>query len=97
MGDLVACIGVDYIAMAKIEKGATLAIAYPKETVVLPSPIAIIKGTKNLSAAQKFVDFVLSKEGQQIIANNYTLPCATTLRSPKAARCPSRTTRSSTP
>ena len=74
MGDLVACIGVDYITMAKIEKGATLAMAYPKETIVLPSPVGIIKGTKNLSAAQKFVDFLLSKEGQQIIANNYTLP-----------------------
>ena len=36
--------------------------------------VGIIKGTKNLSAAQKFVDFLLSKEGQQIIANNYTLP-----------------------
>lgn len=74
MGDLVACIGVDYITMAKIEKGATLAMAYPKETIVLPSPVGIIKGTPNLSAAQKFVDFLLSKEGQQIIANNYTLP-----------------------
>ena len=50
MGDLVACIGVDYITMAKIEKGATLAMAYPKETIVLPSPVGIIKGTKNLSA-----------------------------------------------
>ncbi len=74
MGDLVACIGVDYISMAKIGKGATLAMAYPKETIVLPSPVGIIKGTPNLSAAQKFVDFLLSKEGQQIIANNYTLP-----------------------
>ena len=88
MGDLVACIGVDYIAMAKIEKGATLAIAYPKETVVLPSPIAIIKGTKNLSAAQKFVDFVLSKEGQQIIANNYTLPVRDDVALPEGSPLP---------
>ena len=86
--NLYGCIGVDYIAMAKIEKGATLAIAYPKETVVLPSPIAIIKGTKNLSAAQKFVDFVLSKEGQQIIANNYTLPVRDDVALPEGSPLP---------
>ena len=42
--------------------------------LVVPSPVAIFKGTPNLSAAQKFVDFLLSKDGQTIIANNYTLP-----------------------
>ena len=88
MGDLVACIGVDYITMAKIEKGATLAMAYPKETIVLPSPVGIIKGTKNLSAAQKFVDFLLSKEGQQIIANNYTLPVRDDVTLPEGSPLP---------
>lgn len=88
MGDLVACIGVDYITMAKIEKGATLAMAYPKETIVLPSPIGIIKGTPNLSAAKKFVDFLLSKEGQQIIADNYTLPVRSDVELPKDSPLP---------
>lgn len=88
MGDLVACIGVDYITMAKIKKGATLAMSYPKETIVLPSPVAIINGTKNLSAAQKFIDFLLSKEGQQIIANNYTLPVRSDVVMPKDSPLP---------
>ncbi len=73
-GDLVACIGVDYITIDKIKLGAPLGFAYPKEMLVIPSPVAIFKGTPNLSAAQKFVDFLLSKEGQTIIAQNYTLP-----------------------
>lgn len=73
-GDLAACIGVDYITIDKIKLGAPLGFAYPKEMLVIPSPVAIFKGTPNLSAAQKFVDFLLSKEGQTIIANNYTLP-----------------------
>jgi iron(III) transport system substrate-binding protein len=47
---------------------------FPKEILVIPSPVAIIKGTPNLSAAQKFVDFLLSKEGQTIIAASGTLP-----------------------
>jgi len=73
-GDLVGCIGVDYITIDKIKLGAPLGFAYPKEMLVVPSPVAIFKDTKNLSAAQKFVDFLLSKEGQTIIAGNYTLP-----------------------
>ncbi len=73
-GDYKACISVDYIAIDKIKKGATLALVYPKEMLVIPSPIAIFKGTPNLSAAKKFVDFLLSKEAQKIIADTGTLP-----------------------
>ncbi|HOV37184.1 MAG TPA: ABC transporter substrate-binding protein [Spirochaetales bacterium] len=73
-GDLIACLGVDYITIDKIKKGAPLGIVFPPEMLVIPSPVAIFKGTPNLSAAQKFVDFLLSKEGQTIIANSYTLP-----------------------
>jgi iron(III) transport system substrate-binding protein len=73
-GELAGCLGVDYITYDKIEKGATLAIAYPPEVLLIPSPIAILKDTQSLPAAQKFVDFMLSKEAQQIIANNGTLP-----------------------
>lgn len=73
-GDLKACIGVDYITLDKIEKGASLGFAYPQEMLVIPSPVAIFKGTPNLAAARKFVDFLLSKEGQTIITNTGTLP-----------------------
>ena len=73
-GDLAACLGVDYITIDKIKLGASLGFAYPPEMLVIPSPVAIFKGTKNLAPAQKFVDFLLSKKGQTIIAENYTLP-----------------------
>jgi iron(III) transport system substrate-binding protein len=73
-GELSACLGVDYIAFDKIEKGATLAIAYPPEILCIPSPVAILKDTQSLAAAQKFVDFMLTKAAQQIIAENGTLP-----------------------
>ncbi len=73
-GDLFACIGVDYITIDKIKKGAELGIVFPKEMLVIPSPAAILKGTANLGAAQKFIDFLISKQGQTIIANSYTLP-----------------------
>jgi iron(III) transport system substrate-binding protein len=73
-GDLKACIGVDYITTEKIQKGANLGLMFPLEMLVIPSPVAIIKGTKSLPAAKKFVDFLLSKEGQALIASSGTLP-----------------------
>ena len=73
-GDLKASLGVDYIVVDKMEKGATIGFFYPKEMLVIPSPVAIIKGTSNRAAAQKFIDFLLSKEGQTIIAASGTLP-----------------------
>jgi len=73
-GDFKASLAPDYIAIDKIEKGATMGLAYPPEMLVVPSPIAIFKGTPNLKAAQKFVDFLLSKEGQTIVAGEGTLP-----------------------
>jgi iron(III) transport system substrate-binding protein len=73
-GELAACLGVDYIAFDKIDKGATMAIAYPPEILCIPSPVAILKDTKSLDTAKKFVDFMMTKSAQQIIANNGTLP-----------------------
>lgn len=73
-GDLKASIAVDYITVEKMEKGANLGYFYPKEMLVIPSPAAIFKGTPNLKAAHKFIDFLLTKEGQEIIASTGTLP-----------------------
>jgi iron(III) transport system substrate-binding protein len=73
-GDLKAALGVDYIVIDKIAKGANLGFVFPKEMIVIPSPVAIIKGTQNMNAAKKFIDFLLSKEGQTIIADSGTLP-----------------------
>ncbi len=87
-GDLVASLGVDYIVLDKVDKGATLGFVYPKEMLVLPSPIAIIKGTLNESSAKKFVDFVLSKDGQQIIANEGTLPVRADVKTPEKFNLP---------
>jgi len=65
----------------------TLAIAYntrfvkdnpPAEWADILKPeykgAAILKGTEHLAASQKFIDFLLSEDGQKIIANEGTLP-----------------------
>lgn len=76
-GDLVASLGVDYMTYDKMEKGAPMAIAYMPQMLVFPSPIAIFKDSPNKDAAIKFVDFMISKEAQTIIAEEGTMPVRT--------------------
>ena len=73
-GELTACLGVDYITNAKIAKGAHLQMCYPPELLMVPSPVAIFKDSKQLDAAQKFVDYLLGAEAQQMVANQGTIP-----------------------
>lgn len=87
-GDLVASLAVDYITLDKVDKGATIALAYPPEMLVVPSPIAIFKGSPNADAAKKLVDFLLSKEGQTIIANEGTLPVRADVQPPAKYKMP---------
>ena len=88
-GDLVASLAVDYITLDKVDKGATLALVYPPEMLVIPSPIAIFRNSPNVDAAKKFVDFVLSKDGQMIIANEGTLPVRSDVKVPERYKLPS--------
>ena len=87
-GELVASLAVDYITNDKIAKGAHLALVYPPEILMAPSPAAIIKGTPNLDAAKKFIDFLLSKEAQTIIAGEGTLPVRTDVEIPASFNLP---------
>ena len=87
-GDLVGSLGVDYITLDKVDKGATLALAYPPEMLVIPSPVAIFKNSPNIGAAKKFVDFLLSQEGQTIIANEGTLPVRADVKIPERFKLP---------
>ncbi len=87
-GDLVASLAVDYITLDKVDKGATLALVYPPEMLVIPSPIAIFRNSPNVDAAKKFVDFVLSKDGQIIIANEGTLPVRADVKVPERYKMP---------
>jgi len=73
-GELAACLAVDYITYDKVDSGAPIALAYPHEMLVIPSPVAIFKDSPNADAAKKFVDYLVTTEAQQIIATIGTLP-----------------------
>ena len=58
---------VDYMPIREKAKGAPVEFVFPKEGVsAVSEPVAILKSTKNPDAARAFVDFLLSKEGQEL-------------------------------
>ncbi len=69
-GDAVAGFAQDSSTYGKIATGEPLTVIYPKEgSVALPSGIGMGAKIKNTDAAAKFIDFVLSKEGQTAMQN----------------------------
>ena len=87
-GELGASLAVDYITYDKIKKGAHIALYYPLELLIAPSPVAIFKGGRNLDAAKKFVDYLLSKEAQTLIAAEGTLSVRADVPSPEKLKLP---------
>lgn len=87
-GELNACLGVDYITAAKIDKGSPLQLVYPKELLMVPSPVAILKDGPNTEMAKKFVDYILSQEAQQMIANSGTVPVRRDIQMPEKYNLP---------
>jgi iron(III) transport system substrate-binding protein len=58
---------VDFMPIREKAKGAPVEFVFPKEGVsAVSEPVAILKNTRNPDAAKAFVDFVLSKEGQDL-------------------------------
>ncbi len=63
---------LDYVSANLIAEGSPMAFHYTTEDVItMTSPIAIIKGCANPDNARLLMDFILSKEGQEVlVANN---------------------------
>jgi 5'-nucleotidase len=87
-GEFAACLAVDYMVFDKSDAGYPIAIAYPQELIVIPSPVAIFNDTQNQEIAKLFVDYLISPEAQQIIADNGTLPVLTNITVPERYNVP---------
>jgi iron(III) transport system substrate-binding protein len=71
---------VDYISYNQIAQGESLEIIYPSEgTVVALRPAFIQEGAPNRAAAEAFIDFMLSAEGQALVAATNIIPSNTTV------------------
>jgi iron(III) transport system substrate-binding protein len=66
-GDKLYGMIVDFMAIREKAKGAPIDFVFPEEGVsAVTEPVAILKTAKNPQAAEAFVDFLLSPEGQAL-------------------------------
>jgi len=66
---------VDYLALAARQKGESIEVIYPSSgTILAPRPMMIPKSSKNQDAARRFVDYALSNDGQQMVAQVFLMP-----------------------
>lgn len=71
-GEYAVGLTIEKMALKYVNAGANVGIVYPSDgTAIIPDAISIVNGTKNLQNAQKFVDFVLSKEVQSMYTSQF--------------------------
>ena len=87
-GEFAACLAVDYITFDRINSGAPIAIFYPSEMIVIPSPVAIFKDSSNAEATKKFADYLITPDAQRIIASIGTLPVLDSISTPDEYNIP---------
>ncbi|HEY8126009.1 MAG TPA: extracellular solute-binding protein [Methylocystis sp.] len=66
-GKAALALTIDFIAEIAKANGAPVEMIYPQRTAFLPAHIAMTAATKHVAGAQAFIDFLLSKEGQQLM------------------------------
>lgn len=75
---------LDFIVYGMIQDGAPLAIIWPEDgAVAVPSPVAITKSSRNVEAARRFVDYVISVEGQRFLASQGVVPVRADVEPPR--------------
>ncbi|MCO6407216.1 ABC transporter substrate-binding protein [Hoeflea alexandrii] len=66
---------VDFLPIREKAKGAPVEFVFPAEGVsAISEPVAILASTQNADAAKAFVDFLISKQGQELALSQGYLP-----------------------
>lgn len=58
---------IDFFGLSSQASGFPVEFAYPTVTTLVPANIGIVNNPQNQEAAEAFVDFLLSEEGQQVL------------------------------
>lgn len=67
-GEFSLTVVLDYMVKAMKDKGSPVDYVIPQEgAVMVVSPIALVDGGKNAAGGKKFLDYVLSYEGQELL------------------------------
>jgi iron(III) transport system substrate-binding protein len=86
-GDKTYGMVVDYMVARAKQDGSPVELVYPKEGVTaVTEPVGIVKNTPNAASARKFIDFVLSVEGQQIAAGQNYTPVRKDVKAPEGLK-----------
>jgi iron(III) transport system substrate-binding protein len=66
---------VDFLAIRNKADGSPVDFVFPEEGVsYVTEPVAILSTAKNMDGAQKFVDFLISQEGQDLVLDMGYIP-----------------------
>ncbi|MBM3552222.1 MAG: extracellular solute-binding protein [Alphaproteobacteria bacterium] len=66
-GKAALALTIDFIAEIARANGAPVEMIYPERTAFLPAHVAMTAGARHVPGAQAFIDFLLSKDGQQLM------------------------------
>lgn len=79
-GEYVVGVSYEDPCVSMVSSGADVTVVYPEEGAVwLPASTAIVKNAPHMDAAQKFIDFTISQECQEIYATTTARPVITSL------------------
>ena len=68
------CIGLDYVVGNFIDEGLPIAMNYPeKDGIAIYCPIGLVSGGPNEVNGKLLYDYILSEEGQQLLAENHLM------------------------
>jgi len=86
-GELMVASTLDYMIRDLKTQGSPVDIVWPKEGAIFtPSPVGIVKTSKNVEASKAFVDYLLSQQGQQdMVEVGSFLPVRDDVAPPKGA------------
>ncbi|MFT8273921.1 ABC transporter substrate-binding protein [Kerstersia gyiorum] len=75
---------VDYMAIREKAKGAPIEFVFPQEGVsIVTEPVGILKSAAHPEAARRFVDFVLSQAGQELVREQGYVPALESVSVPE--------------
>jgi ABC-type Fe3+ transport system substrate-binding protein len=66
-GQFGAGIVIDFFGLSSQASGFPVEFAYPDVTTLVPANIAIVKNAPNQAAAEAFIEYILSSEGQKLL------------------------------
>lgn len=85
-GEYLAVVILEENILKMAAKGEPVKVIYPEDgTIVIPSPIAIMKTSKNVEAAKAVENWWLSKEGQEAVVKGWMHSVRGDVQPPKGA------------